>query len=193
MSWGSSVGRSLSRRIYREAAKAARRKATYRRVQKEAAQRPESRHVETPTGAYWMSPIEQKLYEALRSEGLSPVPQFPVEGYIVDFAFPEFKLAIEADGAAFHDGDLRERDQKRDWILKYRYGWTVTRFRGTTIHNKAADCAYAVKREVEDRIKHREMHEEQRVLERKKQRDAILAPFKKVAALFRSQGHDENL
>jgi len=187
MGGASSVGRRISRQII----KAQRRRATYRRVQREAAARPESTRVETQTGVYWMSPIELKLYEALRSEGLSPVPQYPVEGYIVDFAFPELRLAIEADGATFHDGERREHDRKRDWTLKYRYGWTVTRFRGTTIHNKAANCAYAVKREVDDRLRQIETRERQRVLERQRQREAIRTPFRKIAALFRSKGHGE--
>ena len=108
----------------------------------------------------------------------------------MDFAFPDLKLAIEADGATFHDGERRERDQKRDWILKNRYGWTVTRFRGTTIHNKAANCANDVKRKVEEMTRQEEVREEQRRLERRKQREAILAPFRKVASAFRRRSDD---
>ena len=63
--------------------------------------------------------------------GLSPVPQLCIEGYYVDFAFPDVRLAVEADGAAYHEGDRRQRDRKRDWIIR-RGGWTVQRFHGTT-------------------------------------------------------------
>jgi len=97
-----------------------------------------------------MSPIEFMLYEAMQREGLSPAPQYMLEGYIVDFAFPDVKLAIEADGAQYHSEDRRELDRKRDWIIS-RKGWTVKRFHGTTIYNKASNCASDIKQEVERR------------------------------------------
>ena len=97
-----------------------------------------------------MSPIEWKLYEAMRRQGLSPRPQFCIEGYFVDFAFPEVRVAVEADGAAYHQGDRHERDRKRDGVLR-RHGWKVLRFHGATIHERAANCAYVVKREVQAR------------------------------------------
>ncbi len=95
-----------------------------------------------------MSPIEVKLYEAMRREGLSPIPQFCIEGYFVDFAFPHARVAVEADGAAYHQADRRQRDHKRDWVLR-RHGWKILRFYGTTIHERASNCAYVVKREVQ--------------------------------------------
>ncbi len=97
-----------------------------------------------------MSPIEVKLYEAMVRKGLSPTPQFGVQGYHVDFAFPKSRLAVEADGAAYHQGDRRRRDGKRDWILS-RYGWKVIRFKGATIHDRADNCAYVVKKELDAR------------------------------------------
>ena len=122
-------------------------KAVYRQLQNEAATRPESRRVPTSTGDVWMSPIEFQLYEAMHRKGLSPVPQFCVHGYYVDFAFPEIRLAIEADGAAYHREARLRSDHKRDWILG-RYGWNVLRFQGTTIYRKADSCAYVIGREV---------------------------------------------
>lgn len=95
-----------------------------------------------------MSPIEFKLYEAMRREGLSPIPQFCIQGYYVDFAFPESRVAVEADGAAYHGSEHRQRDRQRDWVLR-RHGWKVLRFYGSTIYRKAANCAYVVRREVE--------------------------------------------
>ena len=67
-----------------------------------------------------MSPIEFKLYEAMSEEGLSPIPPFCLEGYYVDFAFLKSRVAVEADGAAYHEGDRRQRDRKQDWILRRR-------------------------------------------------------------------------
>jgi len=120
----------------------------YKRLQSEAASRPESTSVPTSAGAIWMSPIESRLYEAMRIEGLAPTAQYCVSGYYVDFAFPEVRLAIEADGAAYHDGeDRRQRDGKRDWILR-KYGWRVMRFHGATIHRKAENCAYVIRQEL---------------------------------------------
>ena len=144
------LGRFIARRVTRHIVKEVNRRATYDRVQREAAIRPESVRVETADGVYWMSPIEFKLYEAMRHEGLYPVPQFRVEGYIVDFAFPDIMLAIEADGVSYHTGERRDRDRRRDWILS-RKGWSVKRFYGTTIHNRASNCAYIINKEVSAR------------------------------------------
>ena len=97
-----------------------------------------------------MSPIEFELYEAMRREGLSPLPQFCVQGYYVDFAFPEIRLAVEADGAAYHRDARQQHDQKRDWILR-RYGWRVMRFHGATIYRKPDNCAYVIRQEAAGR------------------------------------------
>ena|SRR5690349_2361350 len=141
---------NLSRMIARDLARAGKRTAVYRRMQQEAAARPGSTKVQTPMGEVWMSPIEVSLYDAMQREGLSPFPQFYIQGYYVDFAFPDVGVAVEADGAAYHEGVRHEHDRKRDWILG-RAGWTIKRFHGTTIYHKADNCAYVVRREVEDR------------------------------------------
>jgi very-short-patch-repair endonuclease len=141
---------SVGRKIAKDIETRDKHRRTYRKIQKEAEARPESVRVDTSDGEVWMSPIEHSLYEAMLREGLTPIAQCLVEGYIVDFAFPDIKMAIEADGAAFHDEDRRDRDRKRDWILG-RKGWTVKRYTGTTIHNKPGNCAYEIKREVEER------------------------------------------
>jgi very-short-patch-repair endonuclease len=173
-----------SRALANAIEKKARRAYRARRLQKEAATRPESTRVETPGGAVWMSPIEAKLYEAMKAQGLAPIPQFCVEGYFVDFAFPDLRLAVEADGAAFHGGDRRQRDRKRDWILG-NAGWTVQRFHGATIYDRPGNCAYVVKRQVEERRANaqRIVQEAQQV--RRTRRDAILRPFRRVISVFR--------
>ena len=76
--------------------------------------------VQTPWGPVWISPIESRLYEAMIREGLSPVPQLCIEGYYADFAFPDVRLAVEADGAAYHEGDRRQRDWKESCMLLTR-------------------------------------------------------------------------
>jgi very-short-patch-repair endonuclease len=145
-----SLVRSLIKQATRSAVRSVGHKMTHRRLQKEASARPESLLVSTVAGDVWMSPIEVKLYEAMVRESLDPIPQFCIEGYFVDFAFPRVRVAVEADGAAYHQGARRDRDRKRDWVLQ-RHGWKILRFYGSTIHEKAANCAYVVKREVQGR------------------------------------------
>lgn len=142
-----SLLRSLIRQASRSAVRSVGHKITYRRLQNDAAERPESTRVATPAGDIWMSPIELKLYEAMRREGLSPIPQYCIQGYFVDFAFPNARIVVEADGAAYHQAERRDRDRQRDWVLR-RHGWKVLRFRGTTIHERATNCAYVVRKEI---------------------------------------------
>ena len=175
---------NLSRMIARDVARAGKRTAVYRRMQREAAARPESRRVQTPTGEVWMSPIEASLYEAMRREGLSPFPQFYIQGYYADFAFPDVRVAIEADGAAYHEGVRHEQDRKRDWILG-RAGWTVKRFHGTTIYHKADNCAYVVRRAVEGRRAAAAALAREAEIRRQARREAFLRPFRMIAGLFK--------
>jgi len=175
---------NFSRMIARDLARAGKRTAVYHRMQQEAAARPGSVRVQTPNGAVWMSPIEVALYEAMRREGLSPFPQFYIQGYYADFAFPDVRVAVEADGAAYHEGVRHEQDRKRDWILG-RAGWTVKRFHGTTIYHKAANCAYVIRREVEGRRAMAAAAARESAIRRQARRDALARPFRMIAGLFR--------
>ena len=75
-----------------------------------------------------MTPIECNLWSDIRGSGsLFFFPQMPVGPYFVDFGDPVHKVALEADGRAFHDS---RRDSKRDAVLMDEYGWTVLRFSG---------------------------------------------------------------
>src|SRR5256712_14056334 len=130
---------NLGRMIAREVARAGKRNAVYRRMQREAAARPESVRVQTPTGEIWMSPIEVALYDAMRRDGLAPFPQFYIQGYYADFAFPDVRVAVEADGAAYHEGVRHEQDRKRDWILGPA-GWTGKACPRAPIYHKTAQC-----------------------------------------------------
>lgn len=80
------------------------------------------------------SALERRLAALLVRSGLpKPVAQYEVrEGSRVvarvDLAYPGFKLALEADGYAFHaDRSAWERDRLRDNDL-VGLGWTVLRF-----------------------------------------------------------------
>ena len=182
-----SVGRYIASQVIKEY----RQRSTGRRIQEEAAARTESRKVETPFGAFWMSPIEGNLYDAMCREGLSPTPQFRIEAYYVDFAFPDIKLAIEADGAAYHSDDRKERDRIRDSFLRRR-GWTVKRFLGATIYNRADNCAFDIKREVQLRREAFQDRERQEKDKRRTRNEAIVRPFRRIAqSVRRRQGRKE--
>lgn len=80
------------------------------------------------------SPIEQLLYEEFVKVGIVPIPQFQVGYFIIDLAFPEIKLGIEADGSQFHSSKTqKERDKYRQERLEEQ-GWIIERFSGHFIH-----------------------------------------------------------
>jgi very-short-patch-repair endonuclease len=69
------------------------------------------------------------MINLLRGSGLTGWRQgCLVDGYPVDFAFVERRLAVEVDGWAFHSDSIRFRhDPHRQNNLVLR-GWTVLRF-----------------------------------------------------------------
>lgn len=83
------------------------------------------------------SPIEEIVYKELLVYGLNPIPQYQVGAFFIDLAFPEIKLAIEADGKEFHSSkEQKERDVYRENKLK-KLGWTFERFSGEDIHRNS--------------------------------------------------------
>lgn len=80
------------------------------------------------------SVLETRFLQLVRSAELpEPVPQFEIglgggAAARVDFAYPERRVAIELDGAAYHSGEVAERrDRRRDNRLG-AMGWRVLRF-----------------------------------------------------------------
>jgi very-short-patch-repair endonuclease len=80
------------------------------------------------------SVLETRFLQLVRSAGLpEPVAQLEVrsgDGVVarIDFAYPDRMIAIELDGAAYHDGELaRKRDRRRDHRLG-SFGWRVVHF-----------------------------------------------------------------
>jgi len=58
----------------------------------------------------------------------APVFQYAVGPYRIDFAYPEYLIAVEVDGYAFHSGlEAHQRDRDRQNYL-VALGWTVLRF-----------------------------------------------------------------
>jgi very-short-patch-repair endonuclease len=77
-----------------------------------------------------MTPIEFQAWVAIRSKGIVLYPQYPVLNYHLDFANPGLMIALELDGAEWHD---KERDLKRDNKLR-ELGWTVYRITGKEMY-----------------------------------------------------------
>jgi very-short-patch-repair endonuclease len=76
------------------------------------------------------SAFERRLLRLIKRSGLPlPVCQHPVRNEsvtaFIDFAYPEFGIAIEADGYRWHDGRVAfERDRLRTSELA-SWGWRV--------------------------------------------------------------------
>ena len=79
-------------------------------------------------------------------------PQFRVqsgdEEYVIDFAAPNIKLGLEADGEIFHSGPKQvAHDKERDMILAQQ-GWTIVRFTDTQIERNPQQVVQEVIRMV---------------------------------------------
>ncbi|AZO06537.1 MULTISPECIES: endonuclease domain-containing protein [unclassified Mesorhizobium] len=75
-----------------------------------------------------MTDAELKLWNELRGHrlmGLGFRRQFPIAGYIVDFACPQKKLIVEVDGSQHADDAIP--DETRTRRLE-QDGWMVLRF-----------------------------------------------------------------
>lgn len=99
---------------------------------------------------YEMTPIERKMYYALKRAGYDPFPQYRVCGYRLDFAVFEngIKLDIECDGKEYHSAPWQKaHDRKRTRVLNHN-GWKVIRFTGSQIHKDVNKCIVRVNKKV---------------------------------------------
>lgn len=77
-----------------------------------------------------MTDAELKLWNELRAHrlmGLGFRRQFPIAGYIVDFACPSHRLVVELDGSQ-HGDDMRAAADATRTAKLQQDGWTVLRF-----------------------------------------------------------------
>lgn len=96
-------------------------------------------------GYFCESPIEKSFWDAAfhRIPGL--VCQHPLNGFRLDFAIPEKKIAIELDGHEFHKTkEQRTHDAERERKIQ-SYGWRVIRFTGSEIHKDVSKCVNEVR------------------------------------------------
>ena len=73
-------------------------------------------------GIMRLTPIEDWLWQDIRQANAVMYPQWPVNGVFLDFANPAALVAIECDGAAFHQD--KEKDRRRDEKLE-ALGWRI--------------------------------------------------------------------
>lgn len=74
----------------------------------------------------YLTPIEAQLWQDIRGMGLPFFMQYPVGRRFVDFGSPAHQIAIEADGAAWHNP---EKDAQKNAELA-RHEWMVFRIKG---------------------------------------------------------------
>ena len=93
------------------------------------------------------SKAERLTAELFRGEGIDGwTANLPVCGYLLDFAFPQARLAVEIDGFAFHrDADTFQRDRtKRNTLIAD--GWTVLNFTWADLTERPERVVEAVRK-----------------------------------------------
>jgi very-short-patch-repair endonuclease len=94
-----------------------------------------------------MSLPEVLLWRELRGKplGIKFRRQYPVKGFVADFACLESRLLIEIDGIAHDMGERPQRDERRDAILKAD-GWRVVRIAAKRVLAEPLETAEAIVR-----------------------------------------------
>jgi len=94
------------------------------------------------------SPIERRLYDAMLFNGYDVKTQAPCGKYRIDLALPEYRLAIECDGKAFHSTkEQKAHDYRKNAYLR-KNGWKVLRFSGSKIQRDLANVLRKIGNEI---------------------------------------------
>lgn len=88
-----------------------------------------------------LTSIEQIIKDGLDSLGLEYELQYTgISPWVIDFAFPSYKLAIEVDGKYWHSlENIKEKDKRKNKALKQR-GWSVLHFGEDEINQSPSAC-----------------------------------------------------
>jgi very-short-patch-repair endonuclease len=81
--------------------------------------------------------FERAVLRRLRERGLSPIPQFRIGAFRIDFVLPApdgRRLAIECDGDRYHGADAFAADLRRQAILERVGNATFVRLRSSVFH-----------------------------------------------------------
>ena len=113
--------------------------------------------VKNKVNVHGYTSLEKKLYKIVM--GMQPPLAFyaqyeagPGKDYILDGAFPQIKLAVEADGEIWHNNPNKiHSDKTRDTNLS-RQGWTVLRFTDKEIERQPKDVAMVIKQAMQQLI-----------------------------------------
>lgn len=92
----------------------------------------------------FLSEMEAALYyhTVMNSLGIDvdPIPNYFVDPYYIDLAFPDKFVAVEVDGHDYHKSkEQRTHDARKDRFLM-KNGWKVIRFTGTEVHRDVEAC-----------------------------------------------------
>jgi very-short-patch-repair endonuclease len=94
------------------------------------------------------SVIERKLYDALVYNGYAVTTQVKCGPYRIDLALIGPRIAIEADGKAFHSSPAQKaHDRKKNAYLR-KNGWRVLRFSGRQINGQMSQVIQKISKEV---------------------------------------------
>ena len=103
-----------------------------------------------PATAPTQTMLEDLLFRVVRRGGLpAPVRQYEVAGVLLDGAYPDRRLGIEADSRIWHGGrlDVQRNSDKHNRLLAH--GWRVLRFTWFDLTRRARYVRDCVGRELE--------------------------------------------
>jgi very-short-patch-repair endonuclease len=89
------------------------------------------------TAAEWC--LWQEL-EGWNADGIEVRAQEIVQGWIVDFYLPAFRMVIEVDGGIHSTSPQWQRDRHKEVMLQ-RAGYTIQRFTNHEAMHRTAFCA----------------------------------------------------
>ena len=96
-----------------------------------------------------MSLPEVLLWRELKGHKPKFRKQFPVAGYVADFACTSARLLVEIDGVAHDMGDRPQLDAERDNILRGK-GWRILRIPASEVLRSPACVAQSLLQRAED-------------------------------------------
>ena len=95
--------------------------------------------------------IERSIAHELKKRKIKFCQEYAMTGWTIDFAFPDQKLAVEADGVYWHSlKNVIEKDKRKDKDLKRR-GWTILHFREDEIKKNVGRCVDVIEKHLKSR------------------------------------------
>lgn len=90
--------------------------------------------------------IEVLIMSELDKRRIKYAKEFSISRWTIDIAFPEYRIAVEADGSYWHGlKNVKEKDRRKDKDLKQR-GWTILHFREDEINKNVSRCVDVIEK-----------------------------------------------